>query len=198
MLGKRLYRTSMLNIFRVLVLGVVIFFVNDFYLETISNPVFQTKLGSPTAPFAEKAMVFLRFLYKYPADLINLILVVLVPAVYFAFIRGVRFHEKGFIFNRGVPFLDSTVLYPDVKSYKLLHPKQAIWVTTKGGDSFIIGDNNIERVIAILDQHNVPGDLTVDQYVKLASNYRRIAIFIITAFFIIFVIRKIGALLSGL
>lgn len=90
------------------------------------------------------------------------------------------------------------MFYPDVKSYKLLHPKQAIWVTTKGGDSFIIGDNNVERVIAILDQHNVPGDLTVDQYVKLASNYRRIAIFIISAFFIIFVIRKIGAFLSGL
>lgn len=198
MLGKRIYKTHMLTIFRVMVLGVVIFFVNDFYLETISNATFLSMIDSPLAPFLKKAVVFFKFHYKYPADFLNLLLVVLTPAFYFAFIRGVRFHEKGFVFNRGVPFLDHTVIYEDVKSYKLLHPKQAIWLTTKGGDSFIVGDNNIERVIAILDQHNVPGDLTVDQYVKLVSNYKRFIIFCVVAFFIIFAIRKLGAFLSGL
>ena len=197
MLGKRLYRTSMLSLFRLMILAVVIFFVNDFYLETITNSSFL-EMVTPGATRLQRIMTFFGYHLKYPIDLINLLLVVFTPAVYFAFIRGVRFHEKGFIFNRGVPFLDSTVLYGDVKSYKLLHPKQAIWVTTKAGESFIIADNDIERVIAILDQHNIHGDLAVDQYVKLVSNYKRFVVFLITAFFIIFAIRKLGAFLSNL
>lgn len=198
MLGKRLYRTSMLSLFRVLVLGVVIFFINDFYLETITNTTFQEMMADQTPSRLVRFLTFFRYHFKYPIDLINLLLVVIFPAIYFAFIRGVRFHEKGFLFNKGVPFLDSTVLYPEVKSYKLLHPKQAIWLTTSGGDSFIIADNDIERVIAILDQHNIQGDLAVDQYVKLVSNYKRLVVFCITAFFIIFAIRKLGAFLSNL
>lgn len=198
MLGKRLYRTSMLNLFRLMVLGVVVFFVNDFYLETISNTTYLQMLSELTPRFGYRLMNFLIYTYKYPADFISLLLTVIVPAIYFAFVRGVRFHEKGFVFNKGVPFMDSTVLYPDVKSYKLLHPKQALWLTTKGGDSFIVADNNIERVIAILDQHNVQGDLAVDQYVKFVNNYKRFVMFLITAFFIIFAIRKLGAFLANL
>jgi hypothetical protein len=197
MLGKKLYRTSMLNIFRLLVLGVVIFFINDFYLETISNDTFLQMLVLP-ASFLTKFKIFWTYVYQYPTDFVNLVVIVVIPAIYFAFIRGVRFHEKGFVFNKGVPFVDTSVLYQDVKSYKLLHPKLAIWISTKSGDSFIVADNNVERVIAILDQHNVPGELASDQYVKIVSNYRRFVYFCVMAFFIIFAIRKLGALLSNL
>lgn len=197
MLGKKLYCTHMLNIFRLMVFGVVLFFVNDFYLETITNSTYQQMVVTP-ANFVTRFSIFWNYVYRYPTDFVNLVVIVIIPAIYFAFIRGVRFHEKGFVFNKGVPFVDTTVLYPDVKSYKLLHPKQAIWVSTKGGDSFIIADNNVERVIAILDQHNVSGDLAVDQYVKIVSNYKRFIMFLVVAFFIIFAIRKLGAFLTNL
>lgn len=197
MLGKRLYKTSMLNIFRLMVFGVVLFFVNDFYLETITNSTYQ-QMALPGAPFLARFANFWNYVYKYPTDFVNLVVIVVIPAIYFAFIRGVRFHEKAFVFNKGVPFVDTRVEYQDVKSYKLLHPKQAIWLTTKGGDSFIIADNNVERVIAILDQHNVTGDLAVDQYVKIVSNYKRFIMFLVVAFFIIFAIRKLGAFLTNL
>lgn len=197
MLGKKLYRTSMLNLFRLAVFGVVIFFINDFYLETISNDTFIRMLQLP-ASFMTKFRIFWSYVYLYPTDFINLVVIVIIPAIYFAFIRGVRFHEKGFVFNKGVPFVDTTVLYPEVKSYKLLHPKMAIWISTKGGDSFIVADNNIERVIAILDQHNVSGELASEQYVKIVSNYKRFVYACVMAFFIVFAVRKLGAFLSNL
>lgn len=191
MLGKRLYKTHMLNLFRVIVLAVVVFFINDFYLETITSSEFQTMNTSPFTSSFQKWVAFFKFHYHNPADIISLFLIVIVPAVYFAFIRGVRFHEKGFVFNRGIPFVNHTILYEDVKSYKLLHPKHAIWLTTKTGDAFIVADNNVERVIAILDQHDVPGDLAQDTYVRMITNYKQFMIICVAAVVIVFVLRKI-------
>lgn len=191
MLGKKLYKTSMMNLFRVMVLAVVVFFFNDFYLQTISDESFQSMLRLPTT-FASRLMTFLKYHYQYPADFISFMLTIIVPAIYFAFIRGVRFHEKGFVFNRGVPFLDQTIDYAEVKNYKLLHPELAISLHTKSGDSFVIADNNVERVIAILDQHSIPGDLAQDEYVKMIANYRKLIIVGIIATVVIFIIRKLG------
>ncbi len=41
MLGKKLYKTSMLNEFRLIIVGLVIFFFNDFYLDTFTYEKFQ-------------------------------------------------------------------------------------------------------------------------------------------------------------
>ncbi len=78
MLGKRLYRTSMLNLFRLMILGVVIFFVNDFYLETLTNTSFL-EMVTPGASRLNRFMTFFGYHLKYPIDLINLLLVVFYP-----------------------------------------------------------------------------------------------------------------------
>ncbi len=192
MLGKKLYQTSMLSLFRMAVFAVVVFFFNDFYLETITAPKFQEMLIElPNKNFISRLLTFFRYHYMYPRDLIAFMGTIIVPALYYAFIRGVRFHEKGFAFNRGIPFLNHTIKYEDVKRYKLFHPKYVISMHLHNGDSFMIADNSVERVIAILDQHNIPGDLG-DEYAKLFTNFKRVMIFVLCFTVLLFVIRKLG------
>lgn len=192
MIGKRLYKTSMLNLFRLLVLAVVIFFFNDFYLETITAPKFQEMLIElPNKSFISRILTFFKYHYTYPRDLISFLGTIMVPALYYAFIRGVRFHEKAFVFNRGIPFLNHTINYADVKRYKLFHPKYAISMHLHNGDSFVIADNSVERVIAILDQQNIAGDLG-DDYAKIFTNFKRVVIFVLCFTVLLFLIRKLG------
>jgi hypothetical protein len=60
-----------------------------------------------------------------------------------------------------------------------------------------VADNNIERVIAILDQHNISGDLAQDEFVKLFANFKKF-IFIVFAFTIVlFLVKKLGLFQIG-
>lgn len=185
MLGKKLYKSSMLNVFRLIVLAIVIFFLNDFILNTYTYEKFQ-------ADGRFKIIDVIQYHYKYPVEAIMFFFLIIVPAVYYAFIRGVRFHEKGFIFNRGLPFMNTTVLYSDVKTYKLLHPKHIVTIHTKKGHVFLIADNSAERIIAILDQHNIPGDLARDDYANLITNIRKFIIVVLSFTLFVFLLKRFG------
>ncbi|WP_408097237.1 hypothetical protein ACJVC5_19570 [Peredibacter sp. HCB2-198] len=187
MLGKKLYKTSMLNVFKLVILAVVVFFTNDFILDTYTYEKFQA-IGR------FKILDVLNYHYRYPNEFITFFLIVIVPAIYYAFIRGVRFCEKGFVYNRGLPFMNKEVLYTDVKSYKLLQPNHVITIHTQKGDVFVIADNNIERVIAILDQHNIPGDLARDDYSRLLMNAKKFLIVVLTFTLVVFLLKKFGLL----
>lgn len=185
MLGKKLYRTGMLNIFRLIILAIVIFFLNDFILDTYTYEKFQ-------ALRQFQILDVINYHYKYPYEFITFFFLIIIPAIYYALIRGVRFHEKGFVFNRGLPFMNKTVKYEDVKTYKLLHPKFIVTIHTKSGDVYLIADNTVERVIAILDQHNIQGDLARDDYTKLITNFRKFIIVVLSFTTIVFIVKKLG------
>ena len=185
MLGKKLYKTSMLNVFRLGILSIVIFFFNDFYLQTFTYEKFQEG-GS------FKFLDVFNYHFRYPHEFITFFFLILIPAIYYGVIRGVRFHERGFIYNRGLPFFNKAISYTDIKTYKLLHPKKAISIHSKNGDVFVIADNTVERVIAILDQHNIQGDLAQDDYVRLISNYKKFLLMVIGFSVFVFIIKRLG------
>jgi hypothetical protein len=185
MLGKKLYRTSMPNIFRLVIMAVMIAFINDFYLQTLTYENYRS-VGS------FRFLDVLQYHMMYPVGAIMFFCLIILPAFYYTLIRGTRFHEKGFVVNRGVPFLNKVFLYEEIKSYKLIHPKKAISVHRRKGPVFLIADNDIERVIAILDQHNIPGDLTQDEYVKLALSYKRFFAIIVGSIIFMFFLKKFG------
>jgi hypothetical protein len=187
-MGKKLYKTHMLNVFRLVVLAILVFFFNDFYLDTFTNEEFQLE-----ARF--KILDVLKYHFRYPAEFITFFCLIFCPAIYFAFIRGVQFHEKGFLFNRGLPFLNKSVLYIEVKGYKLLHPEHAITVSTTDGDVYVIAGNNMKRVIAILDQQHIPGDLGRDDYTRLIANYRKFIYLVLAFTAFMFVLKKLGLFL---
>lgn len=184
MLGKKLYKTSMINIFRLIILAITIFFFNDFYLETFTYEKFQS--------FGRfKILDVIDYHLMYPHEFVTFFCLIIIPAVYYGFIRGARFHEKGFTYNRGLPFLNKAVPYEDITTYKLLHPKKAISIHSKKGDVYVIADNDAERVIAILDQHNIKGDLAQDDYVRLIANYSKFAMIVIVFTLFLFVMKKL-------
>ncbi len=180
----------MLNVFRVVIGLIFIFFINDFYLDTFTHENFQRE-----ARF--KILDVLNYHYRYPAEFITFFCLIITPAVYYAFIRGVRFHEKGFVFNRGLPFLNKKFTYDEVRAYKLLHPKYAISVTLKSGEVFVIADNHMERVIAILDQQNIRGELSQDEYARLIMNYRKFIYLVISFTAFMFLLKKFGLFLPS-
>jgi hypothetical protein len=184
-MGKKLYQTSLLNVFRLVVLVVVIFFTNNFYLETFTQEKFQIE-------HKFKLIDVLQYHYKYPQEAIIFFLVILAPAVYYSFIRGIRFYEKGLVFNRGLPFLNRPVLYSEIETYKLLHTEFAISVHTPNGEAFVVADNNINRVIGILDQHGIKSDLASDEFARLISNYRKFIYILLGFTALLFLMRKIG------
>ncbi len=187
---KKMYKTSMLNSFRLLILAITIFFFYDFYLGTYSIEKFFTE--REYGPLA-----VLKFHYRYPAEFISFFFLVIVPAFYYSLIRGVKFCEKGFYYNRGLPFMNKFVPYSEVKSFKLLHPKVAITITSQKGDLFVVADNDIERVIAILDQHNIAGNLAPDEYVKLFTNFKKFIYFVFAFTIVLFLIKKLGVFQMG-
>ena len=185
MFGKKLYKTSMLNIFRLIILAITLFFMNDFYLETFTYEKFQLARRF-------RILDVLEFHFNYPLEFIIFFCLIIIPAAYYGLIRGVRFHEKGFIYNKGLPFLNRKILYSEVKTYKLLHPKKAISIHTKSGEVYVIADNNADRVISILDQHDIRGDLAQDDYVRLIANYGKFAMIVICFTIFLFIIKKLG------
>lgn len=185
MLGKKLYKTGMLNIFRLIILAIVIFFLNDFILDTYTYENFQLLRRF-------RILDVIEYHYKYPSEFITFFFLIIIPAIYYALIRGVRFHEKGFVFNRGLPFMNKVIPYSEVKTYKLLHPNLILTIHTMSGEVFLIADNTVERVIAILDQHHIQGDLARDDYANLITNFRKFIIVVLTFTFVVFIAKKLG------
>ncbi len=185
MLGKKLYKTSMIGSFKLIILVVVIFFLNDFILDTYTYEKFQLLRRF-------KILDVLGYHYKYPYEFITFFLIIIVPAFYYAFIRGVSFYEKGFVYNRGLPFMNRTVLYTEVQTFKLLHPKLVVTIHTKKSDVYVIADKSVERIVAILDQHNIQGDLARDDYTNLIANFRKFIVIVLTFTLVVFMLKKFG------
>jgi len=184
MLGKKLYKTSTLNLFRIIILLIVIFFLNDFVLDTYTYEKFQ-------ANGRFKIIDVINYHYKYPAEAITFFLLVIVPAFYYSVLRGNRFYERGMIYNRGLPFLNQTIQYSDIRTYRLLHPKHLLMIHTEKG-IYLIADNSIERVIAILDQHNILGDLAKDDYSNLLMSLKKFIMLLVSFTLVVFLLKKIG------
>lgn len=183
--GKKIYRTSMVGTMRLVLFSVVVFFYHDLYLGT-----FQEEKFLAAGNF--KFMDVIAFHLKYPTEFIWLTCLIMPAFIYYCFIRGVRFFEKGYLFNNGLPFLNVWSSYEDIKNYKILAPKSTLALFSTGGDIRLVVDGNIERVIAILDQHGVQGDLAQDAYVKLLTNIRKFVYVVLVFTLVIYAALKMG------
>ena len=183
--GKKIYRTSMIAPLRLVGLALVLFFYHDLYLGTFQEEKFL-------AAGAFKFMDVVRFHLKYPTEFFWLTALAIPPFIYYSFIRGVRFFEKGYVFNKGLPFLNSWHAFEEVKNYKLLAPKSTLALFTESGEIHLVVDGSIERVIAILDQHGVKGDLTQDAYVRLIQNVRKFFLLVIAFTVVLYTALKLG------
>jgi hypothetical protein len=184
MLGKKLYKTSTLNLFRFIIFLIVLFFLNDFVLDTYTYEKFQ-------ADGRFRIIDVIQYHYRYPIEAVTFFFLVIIPAFYYGLVRGNRFYERGMIYNQGLPFFNQTILFSDIKTYRLLHPKHLLMIyTTKG--IYLLTDNTIERVIAILDQHNIQGDLAKDDYSQLLMRLKKFIMLLLSFTVLVFLMKKVG------
>ncbi len=185
MRGKFIYRTAMIAPFRLVVLAFVAFFYHDLYLATFSVVRF-------IAEGQFRFLDVLRFHLRYPSELLSISALVLPVAIYYGLIRGVRFYEKGILYNRGLPFLNQWLPFESLKSYKVIAPKNMLALSTKGGELLLVADGNLPRVIAILDQHGVKGEMASDAQVALVANLKRFVLVVLAFTLVLYTAQKAG------
>lgn len=181
----------MVHFFKVIPLLLGIFFLFDLYTQTFKDPRF---LALDSVHF----MDVLRFHLKYPFELILHIVFILGPLYYYAFIRGLVFYENGFTSNKGFPFLNKFTPYEEIENYHFLHPDYVLIINTKSSEHVLVSDNKLERIVGILDQHNIQGNLASSGVKRLVNNIRNF-LFIVSAFtLILYLVMRFGWLKLGL
>lgn len=88
--------------------------------------------------------------------------------------------------------MNRKVFYSDIQTFKLLHPNLVVTIHTKKSDVYVIADKSVERIVAILDQHNIKGDLARDDYTNLIANFRKFIIIVLTFTLVVFLTKKLG------
>lgn len=151
-LGKKIYHSRALGSVRLIVVLMSAILLLNLYFQTLQNPHFLD-LGY------RKIQDIFRYHWIYPQEIILYIVTVLIPSAYYGFIRGVRFFEKGLIFNRGLPFFNTTLLYKDIENYEVVNPKYLISIREKiTEDQHMFGLGKVDRAVAIFDQSGIKGD----------------------------------------
>lgn len=148
-----MYQSRAVGSVRLIIIIISFILILNLLFQTLSDPQFIAQNDNSLG-------AILNFHFFYPHELVLFLLTVIVPAIYYGFIRGVRFYEKGIIYNKGLPFFNATILYRDIEKYEVVHPKYLLSVTEKGtADTHLFSIAQLDRVVAILDQSGIKGDL---------------------------------------
>jgi hypothetical protein len=170
-IGKKLYRSTALNQFKFVFMTIALWVLVNLYFKTYSDPDFLSK------NFTSFEDVF-TFHKIYPVQLIGYLLGTLIPALYYAFFRGIVFFEKGLVINKGLPFLNHSISYENIESFKIIHPKYLMSLKRKDtSDEVLFTLRDIDRVIAIFDQQGISGHLGEGEQLKSFTLSKKIVIF---------------------
>lgn len=152
-IGKKLYKSSALIQFKITFLVIALWVFVNLYFKTYSDPDFIDAGGGDL-------LDVISFHYQYPVQFIGYLVGTLTPAIYYAFIRGIVFFEEGVVINRGIPFLNHCIQYSNIDSFKIIHQKYLMSLKRKDLDEELLFTvREIDRVVAIFDQHGIKGDL---------------------------------------
>lgn len=189
-IGKKLYRSTALPHFKVAFILIGAWILINLYYKTFSDPDFIA-MGDITFQGV------LNFHRDYPVQVIGYFFGTFLPAIYYAFVRGIVFFEDGIVINRGLPFLNHCVKYKDIESFKILHNKYLMSLKRKDVDEellFTIRD--IDRAVAIFDQHAIQGDLKSQFDEKNITVSRRTIIYFLVFGIIVSVIQYSGLMIA--
>jgi hypothetical protein len=189
-IGKKLYRSTALPHFKVVFLLIALWVLVNTYYKTYADPDFLA-----LADLTFKGII--NFHIQYPVQMIGFFFGTLCPAIYYAFFRGIIFHEEGVIINRGLPFLNHCVRYSDIESYKIIHADFLMSLKRKDVDEelmFTVRD--IDRAVAILDQHGIQGELKSQLDKKVFSVNSKIVLYAFLFGIIVSVLQYTGAIIA--
>ncbi len=174
--GSKIYKSKSTRIIKVLAVISTIFLLLNLYYQTLSDPVFSNQ-------FSGSFMDVLRFHLKYPYDLLSYTFFILIPSIYYSFIRGNTFYQNVVVINLGLPFYNREVKYSDIENYEIIHARLMVAIKLKeNSKKYIFGVSDVDRVLSIFDKNSVRGDLEDQHTIKLTINSMVIIFIMITAF----------------
>lgn len=188
-LGKRLYKSSAIPSAKLFIVLIIIGLFINLIIKTYSNPLFLQKSSFNN-------FTVMDFNLMYPEQLLIYLIFVLFPGIYYGFIRGIYFFEKGIIINRGLPFLNYVILYKNIQSYKIKNPKYLMSVTkTDTSSEIIFTICKSDRAVAILDQHGIKGILAKEKLNEMSAN-KKLFFYTIVFGIIIYFIQQFDLILK--
>lgn len=173
-IGKKLYRSTALGHFKLAFMLIAVWVFFNLYYKTYSDPDFLA-----LADLSLQGVI--KFHLKYPVQVIGFLLGTFFPAIYYAFVRGIIFYEDGMVINRGLPFVNHCVKYKDIECFKIIHSKYLMSLKRKDvQEELLFTIRDIDRVIAIFDQHGIQGELKSQFDEKnLSINKKSIILFLL-------------------
>jgi hypothetical protein len=187
-LGKKLYKSRALFPAKVFLLVVSFILMINMYYSTLSDDDF-IKMGG------KGFYDVINFHITYPEELLTFLVLIIAPTIYYGFIRGIVFFEKGIVINRGLPFFNHSVAFDDIKEYKMINPKFLMSIVRKDTDDeilFTICDP--DRGVAIMDQQGIPGQLGSEEHLGQMSSQKKFVILVLFFGMVIFILQRFSLL----
>lgn len=187
-LGKKLYKSTALRPFKVAYLSIAALLLVNLVLQTLGDDYFRSH-------FESSFTGLVKYHFRYPEDFLIYCFTIFFPSIYYSFIRGIVFCENGMVINRGLPFFNRNVLYKNISQYKVIHPKFLMGIKRSDiNEEFVFTIRNIDRVIAILDQHSIQGKLGKESLSKKMTVNKKLLIIFISFGIFLFVFQHFGGI----
>lgn len=175
-LGKKVYKTKSTRTIKLLAVVSIVFLLTNLYLQTFYDPTFIKNYG-------EGFNDILKFHLKYPYDFLSYIFFILLPSIYYGFIRGNTFYENGVVLNRGLPWYNKTISYRKIENFEVIHATLMVAIKIKDCDKkYIFGVSDVDRVLSIFDKNSVAGNLEDQDTIKLSINSVIMIFFLLMGF----------------
>lgn len=174
--GKKVYKTKSTSTIKSLaVLSIVVLIINLYY-QTFNDPIFMTKYNGSF----EDVM---KFHLRYPYDILSYLFFILLPSIYYGFIRGNTFYENVVVLNRGFPWYNVIIPYEKIETFEIIHGKLMVAIKLKESkQKYVFGVSDVDRVISLFDKNSVSGDLEDQDTIKLTINSIIMIFFIVMGF----------------
>lgn len=188
-LGKKLYHSTAITSVKVVaVMMIGVLFMNLIY-QTIGQDHFQLYLDRLALTNHDITFgLIMSYHGQYPEELILYFLTIFFPAIYYGFIRGVTFYEKGLKVNRGLPYFFTKISYDQIESFQIVHRRHLMSIIIKETkDEMLFSVRNMDRVLAIFDQNGISGKLQNDDTKSTNAPLKLVMFFFIIAMAIAFV-----------
>lgn len=185
--GKKLYRSSAKNFIKFFLFFIVFILFLNLCLSTFYDQRFIN---------LDEKISILDFHLMYPENLILFIFSIVLPAIYYAFIRAIIFYERGLVINKGLPFFNRFIDYNKIKSYKLVHPKGLMSIARKDidGEEMLFTVRDPDRAVAIFDQQGILGDFSKAELDNTVSAHKKFLITVLLFSLVIYLIQTFGVM----
>lgn len=162
--GNKIYKSKSTKIIKALAIISSVFLLLNLYFQTFHDPLFSKQ-------YSGTFVDVLKFHLKYPYDLLSYIFFILLPSLYYCFIRGNTFYENVVVINRGFPFYNRAIDYNEIQNFEIIHARLMVAIKLKKSSTkYVFGVSDVDRVLSIFDKNSVPGDLEDQHTIKLTIN----------------------------